>query len=127
MSILLLLLHLAIQPWPARSGVNGTGMSVNLQARLDDKYLDDRNAWDIIWSCFATIFACTWLAVHPNVPSAKDGELRVFGRRLMVMGYMLLAPEIVIYWGARQHTSAKALVSRLKGAQFPFFSTANAH
>lgn len=27
-----------------------------------------RTIWNIIWSCLATIFACIWLSVHPNMP-----------------------------------------------------------
>ena len=30
-----------------------------------------RTIWNIIWSCLVTIFSCTWVAVHPNVPCPK--------------------------------------------------------
>jgi len=47
--------------------------------------------------------------VHPNVPRAADGEALILGRRLATMGYMLLAPELVIIWAAKQHFSAKEI------------------
>jgi len=77
--------------------------------RLEDQYFDDRTVWSIVWSCFATLFACSWVAVHPNVPRATDSEALVLGRRLATMGCMLLAPELVICWAAKQHFSAKEI------------------
>jgi len=77
--------------------------------RLGDQYFDDRTVWNIVWSCLATLFACSWVAVHPNVPRATDSEALILGRRLATMGYMLLAPEFVIFWAAEQHFSAKEI------------------
>jgi len=87
--------------------------------RLGDQYFDDRTVWSIVWSCLATLFACSWAAVHPNVPQATDSEGLILGRRLATMGYMLLAPELVIMWAARQNFSAKeiAVKHQGKGAQ----------
>ena len=87
--------------------------------RLGDHYFDDRTIWSIVWSCLATLFACSWVAVHPNVPRATDSEALILGRRLAMMGYMLLAPELVIFWAARQHFSAKEITveHQGKGAQ----------
>ena len=84
-------------------------------SRLDKKYLDDRSVWSIVWSCATTIFACSWVAVRLNVPSAEDGEARILGRRLAMMGYMLLAPELVVVWAAHQHFSAKEIAAEYKG------------
>ncbi|KAF7369995.1 hypothetical protein MSAN_00629400 [Mycena sanguinolenta] len=30
-----------------------------------------RTFFDIVWGCLATIFACTWVSVHPNVPPTQ--------------------------------------------------------
>jgi len=78
--------------------------------RLGDQYFDDRTVWSIVWSCLATLFACSWAAMHPNVPRATDSEALILGRRLATMGYMLLAPEVVIAWAAMQHFSAKEIL-----------------
>jgi len=87
--------------------------------RLGDQYFDDRTVWSIVWSCLVTLFACSWVAVHPNVPRATDSNALIFGRRLAMMGYMLLAPELVILWAAGQHFSAKeiAVKHRREGVQ----------
>ena len=34
-----------------------------------------RTMWDSLWSCLATIFACSWVSVHPNIP----GPMNVYG------------------------------------------------
>ncbi|PVF92169.1 hypothetical protein CPB86DRAFT_717954 [Serendipita vermifera] len=31
-----------------------------------------RRFTDILWSCLTTLFACTWLSMHPNVPFPHD-------------------------------------------------------
>ena len=86
-----------------------------LNTRLGDRYFDNRSVWSLVWSCLATLFACSWVAVHPNVPLAKDSEAWILGRRLAMMGYMLFAPELVIYWAAQQHFSAKDVVVKYQG------------
>lgn len=30
-----------------------------------------RTIWNIVWSCLITIFACIWVAIHPNVPQPR--------------------------------------------------------
>ncbi|CAA7268591.1 unnamed protein product [Cyclocybe aegerita] len=76
---------------------------------------DDRSIWSIVWSCFATIFACTWIAVHSNVPAPTDSRTRIFSRRFAIMGYVLLVPEMVILWVAHQYYGAKEIVDKYKG------------
>ena len=86
-----------------------------LYPRLGKEFFDDRSVWAIVWSCVATLFACGWVAVHPNVPSARDSELRILGRRLVIMVYMILAPELIIRWAACQYFDAKAIAAVHKG------------
>lgn len=31
-----------------------------------------RTIWNIVWSCLITIFACIWVAIHPNVPQPRE-------------------------------------------------------
>src|SRR6266446_9569619 len=68
-----------------------------------------RSIWSIICSCLSTIFACTWVAIHPNIPDPKDSQLAVFHRRVVIMGYVLIVPELVITWATRQHLAARHL------------------
>ena len=86
-------------------------ISPSLFAR-DADIFGTRSIWSIIWSCFSTIFACTWIAVHPNIPAPKDTQWAVLRRRLVIMGYVLIAPEMVIFWAARQHWAAKYFAKR---------------
>ncbi|KAF8805913.1 hypothetical protein BYT27DRAFT_6651276 [Phlegmacium glaucopus] len=74
----------------------------------------DRSEWSIIWSCLATLFACSWVAIHPNIPAPADRHWRIFGRRLSIMLYTLLAPEIVIIWAGRQYFAADDIAQRNK-------------
>jgi len=74
--------------------------------REEESKFDSRSIYSILWSCFSTIFMCTWIAVHPNIPAAGDSQWVVFRRRVAIMGYVLLVPEMVIYWAWRQHNAA---------------------
>lgn len=101
----------------SRSRLPSSREANSLSTQLDRKYFDDRTVWSIFWSCFTTLFACSWVAVHPNIPRATDSDALILGRRVATMGYMLLAPELVIFWAAMQHFSANeiAVKHRHKG------------
>jgi len=79
--------------------------------REEDRF-DTRSLYGIFWSCLSTLFACTWIAVHPNIPAPRDSWWEVLGRRLAIMGYILLAPEFLIFWAARQHYTAHNFVKK---------------
>ncbi|KAG2741486.1 hypothetical protein P692DRAFT_201726594, partial [Suillus brevipes Sb2] len=66
-----------------------------------------RTLWDILWSCGLTLFACTWTAVHPNIPSVNDGMVRITFDRLCLMIMALFAPEIMITWAVSQFFLAR--------------------
>ncbi|KAG2054367.1 hypothetical protein BDR06DRAFT_414620 [Suillus hirtellus] len=66
-----------------------------------------RSLWDIILSCGLTLFACTWTAVHPNIPGMDEGKIAITSRRLFIMVIALIAPELMITWATRQFLSAR--------------------
>ncbi|TFK36322.1 hypothetical protein BDQ12DRAFT_699617 [Crucibulum laeve] len=66
-----------------------------------------RSIWDIIWSCAATIFACTFLSIHPNIPAPDESWWKVTRRRTKIMIYAIIAPEMVIWWAMRQWVGAR--------------------
>ena len=70
-----------------------------------------RMVWNIIWSCLATIFSCTWVAVHPNIPCPRKRSLVVSfaEHRLPLFICALLVPEYVLAWAIRQYLRARSL------------------
>lgn len=66
-----------------------------------------RQLSDIIWGCLTTIFAATWVSVHPNVPAPGQGWLKPTLRRLGMMLVAIIAPELVVFFAARQWAVAK--------------------
>ena len=81
-----------------------------------------RTVWNIIWSCLATIFSCTWVAVHPNMPCPKQREaknrfqrwirnplLSFAEHRLPLFICALLVPEYVLAWAIRQYLRARKI------------------
>ncbi|KAJ7727104.1 hypothetical protein B0H16DRAFT_1331776, partial [Mycena metata] len=66
-----------------------------------------RTLFDIIWGCLATIFACTWVALHQNVPDPNSGWFSLLMRKLRMMLVTMIAPELVVAFAARQLVSAR--------------------
>ncbi|KAG1750990.1 hypothetical protein EDD22DRAFT_1002366 [Suillus occidentalis] len=62
----------------------------------------DPTLWDIISSCGLTLFACTWTAIHPNIPGVNHGMVRITFYRLCLMIMALFAPEIMFTWAVSQ-------------------------
>ena len=76
---------------------------------------DQRSLWDILWACFATLFACAWVSVHPNIPAPNESSLRIFLRRLELMFWTVIGPEFIISWAFRQWLGARELEKLYKG------------
>ncbi|KAF7288779.1 hypothetical protein MIND_01423600 [Mycena indigotica] len=85
---------------------------------------DSRTLFDIAWGCFATLFACVWVSVHPNVPPPPPEEplepgvwkrvkwhlqcfLGPLKRRLTLMAVAVLAPELIFGLAVRQLVMAR--------------------
>ncbi|KAG2029928.1 hypothetical protein BDR03DRAFT_975376 [Suillus americanus] len=66
-----------------------------------------RTLWNILLSCGLTLFACTWTAIHTNIPGMDEGVLAVTSRRLFIMVVALISPELMITWATRQFFSAR--------------------
>ncbi|KAG1732838.1 hypothetical protein EDB19DRAFT_1246315 [Suillus lakei] len=66
-----------------------------------------RTLWDIILSCGLTLFACTWTAIHPNIPGVDDGVFLITFYHLCLMVLALFAPELMTTWATWQYLSAR--------------------
>jgi len=73
-----------------------------------------RSLGDIIRSCALTIFLCTWVSVHPNIPSPHEGWPRIALRRAGIMLAALIFPEAIIAWALRQRFEARRLAKEHK-------------
>ncbi|KIK64274.1 hypothetical protein GYMLUDRAFT_221623 [Collybiopsis luxurians FD-317 M1] len=73
-----------------------------------------RSTSGIVWSCITTIFACTWVAIHPNVPSIHALQHELFWRRVKILIVALIAPEFIIIWAANQLRSARDALKTLR-------------
>ncbi|KAF9008016.1 hypothetical protein BDQ17DRAFT_1237610 [Cyathus striatus] len=72
---------------------------------------NQRSILDIIWSCLSTLFLCTWVSVHPNMPSPGDEWWKILWRRLKTMYWALMTPELVLTWAVRQLIGARKILN----------------
>ena len=75
-----------------------------------------RSISNIVWSCLVTIFSCTWVAVHPNIPCPKKQNpvISFAEHRLPLFICALLVPEYILAWAIRQFLSAGKLAKENK-------------
>lgn len=76
-----------------------------------------RTVLDILWSCLATTFACTWVSVHPNVPFEGEGRWTLLRRRIFLMFFSILAPEFMIMWAFKQWRGAVMISKAMNKAR----------
>src|SRR5579871_5669584 len=80
-----------------------------------------RSLLNIIWSCLSTIFLCTWVSMHPNIPEPVDTEnmsikrkcshriSSFFQDKVPLFICALLIPEYILAWAIRQHLMARKI------------------
>ncbi|KAK0230081.1 hypothetical protein IW262DRAFT_377377 [Armillaria fumosa] len=72
-----------------------------------------RTTFNIFWSSLATIFACIWVAIHPNVPGPNLVNKGWFFvsvlRRAELMIVTVFAPEVITIWAFRQYFTARSI------------------
>ena len=88
-----------------------------------------RTLWGIIYSCVATIFACIYVALHPNVPDPTHTKWRIRAARVCSVCMAFLVPELVIAgaayqrWGVWKDKTSFQGVSRSARQQKQYYLT----
>jgi len=72
-----------------------------------DETPSTRTILSIVWSCLLTVVICAWTSVHPNVPPQHQG--RAFWRRIGVLFWTVIAPELILAWAVRQWFAAREI------------------
>ncbi|KAF9008079.1 hypothetical protein BDQ17DRAFT_1237491, partial [Cyathus striatus] len=81
---------------------------------------NQRSILDIVWNCLGTLFLCTWVAVHPNIPDPDENDTSILLRRLKMMywttiaNHCILAPELVFAYAVRQFIGARYIFNKYK-------------
>ncbi|KAK0499384.1 hypothetical protein EDD18DRAFT_850636 [Armillaria luteobubalina] len=116
LALRLTLLHLLIYSTTGSGLPCGTRKIDSTDSPLEKPVFNDdgsRTVLSILWSSLATIFACIWVSVHPNVPGPKmekKGWLYLtFLRRAELMILTVTSPEFVTIWALRQHSVARLI------------------
>ena len=84
-----------------------------------------RSAFDIFWSCWITIFICTWTSMHPNIAPSGQGAIRAVWRRITLMFWAFLVPELVLTWAVKQWLAARAIEKAFKKGTSTWHPTPN--
>ncbi|KAL8727466.1 MAG: hypothetical protein Q9181_005706 [Wetmoreana brouardii] len=80
---------------------------------------DGRGTFDILWSCLFTIFLCTWVSLHLNVPAEHEKYRHQFFRKMRWMLQAIMAPEFVLTFATGQKVEARKSVEQFKNLDLP--------
>ena len=78
-----------------------------------------RSTMSIITSCIVTMGLCVWSALHLNIPSGRDGLIRIWLRNIKWMFVGVFGPELVVFAAWRQYVSARTMQKLDFAAQGP--------
>ncbi|KAF9566570.1 hypothetical protein CPC08DRAFT_703914 [Agrocybe pediades] len=103
--------NLSVAAPPSSSGSQfANGMILSISPRDTDMVdMCPRTRLEIIWTCLATIFAASWVAVHPNMPGPNVSKVKKILLRIEVMLWAIITPELIIMWAMQQWYGAKVL------------------
>lgn len=71
---------------------------------------DGRGTFDILFSCLFTVFLCTWVSLHLNVPAVHETYWQQFRRKCRWAIQAIMAPEFVLGFATGQKVEAKRSV-----------------
>src|SRR5258705_12093184 len=74
-----------------------------------------RSLYKIVWSCVLTTIICAWVSVHPNVP--PSGYWKGLWRRVQMMIWTIIAPELILAWAVRQWFAAWEIRDAVNGSE----------
>ena len=75
---------------------------------------ESRGTWSLLWSCLATIFICTWSALHLNIPKRHENWY-LYRQKVGWMLMAAIAPELILYNASTTYFEARLLLKELKG------------
>jgi len=117
--LFLLLVYSLTQSGPSDANPIPSIPSITLRTDVSCNDLNNcRTISSIVWSCFSTIFLCTWVTLHPNITIAPDTRgigrfekvvhplLGLMRNKLALFLCAFLAPEYILAWAIRQYLSA---------------------
>jgi len=64
-----------------------------------------------LFSLFTTISCC----IRPDFPSPNDSKLRILSTKLHIIFWVLLCPEMVLFWAVRQWFEAGIVAKEFRG------------
>ncbi|KAH6914636.1 hypothetical protein BKA70DRAFT_1557035 [Coprinopsis sp. MPI-PUGE-AT-0042] len=120
MSLIILLGYVLVSPSHA-APLPASGSS---EGAMPDLGLDESNGLgeeresfesfitSTVLSCLFTILLSLWVSVHPNAPSARDSPKKRLRRRVELVLWALLVPELMVCWAVRQWFGARRLKKR---------------
>ncbi|THU75367.1 hypothetical protein K435DRAFT_561745, partial [Dendrothele bispora CBS 962.96] len=73
-----------------------------------------RTVEKILYSCIAVVFACTWIAIHPNIPRHFDLGRDAGAEGIICMLLSLLALELIVFWALRQWFVARHIAEKYR-------------
>ena len=76
---------------------------------------DQRTVFGILWNSFLTLAIATWASVYPNIPGPGGKWWEPAWRRIELVFWAILTPELICFWGLRQFYGATKIKKKVDG------------
>ncbi|KAF8646101.1 hypothetical protein AX16_007388 [Volvariella volvacea WC 439] len=73
-----------------------------------------RSTSELVWNCLGTVFVCTYVAIHHNMPDRNASKKQRMWEKLSMSIYTLLVPEAIIMHAMSQRFVASRIVERFR-------------
>ncbi|KAF8649022.1 hypothetical protein AX16_006064 [Volvariella volvacea WC 439] len=101
----------AVNPAPPTSPVLNAFVAISDCIRDPSRV---RSTSELLWNCIGTIFVCTYVAIHPNMPDRNATRGTEMWQKVKTCLYALLAPEVVILLAMQQRCAASRIARRYR-------------
>ena len=76
---------------------------------------DQRFVVGILWNSFVTLAIVTWGSVYPNIPAPGGNWWERAWRRIELVFWAVVTPELIYFWGLRQFYGATKIKKKING------------
>ena len=104
----LMLLHLAYQFTTQAADASSIIPGEEGLSSSSVDYRPQRTLLNIILGCVSTMTICAWAVIHPNIPP-REGPFKATLRKLELMFWTVVAPEILPAWALNQRLAAMTI------------------
>jgi hypothetical protein len=74
-----------------------------------------RTVIEIVYGCLITLILCVSYCIRPNISSPDSSSLLVMIRKLRIILWVVIAPELIVSWAVNQWVEGNKVAKQYAG------------